>query len=315
MTTSSSTPKLSIVIVNYNTAPFLEACLSSIPRAAPDGLWLEVTVVDNASSDGSERLVRERFPWVTLLTNESNVGFSAANNNGVRHSTGRYVLFLNPDVVVHAGALDTMLAFMERVPEACAATCQVLLPDGRPDDGAHRGFPTPWNAFCYFSGLSRLLPRSRLIGGYTLGWLDRSTVHEIDALVGAFMLVRREAGEAVGWWDEDFFFYGEDLDFCYRLKKAGWKVFYVPDATITHVKSAASGIKKSPPRPSTASLDTRLHASRARFEAMRLFYRKHYLSRYPTVLTWLVFRSINARDRLARRRIDRERAAHARSRA
>jgi GT2 family glycosyltransferase len=304
-------PDLSVVIVNFNTADFLEACLRSIDTATSEGPAREIIVVDNASSDGSVRMVRDRFPGVTLLESGINGGFAAANNRGIKRASGRYILFLNPDVVVHRGALAAMLDFMEGTREAGAVGCRLLLPDGRPDDGAHRGFPTPWNAFCYFTGLARIFPRLRLTSGYTLGWLDAATVHEVDALVGAFMLVRHQAGAAIGWWDEDFFFYGEDLDFCYRLKQKGWKVFYAPLGTATHFKGAAAGIKRRSRRLSKSSVDTRLRASRARFEAMRVFYRKHYVTRYPRPVTWIVFRAIDARDRLARRRLEREGGSHA----
>jgi GT2 family glycosyltransferase len=206
------------------------------------------------------------------------------------------------------GTLEAMVRFMEDTPAAGASTCAVLLPGGELDDGSHRGFPTPWNTFCRFAGLSHLFPHHRFTSGYALGWLDRSTVHEIDALVGAFMLVRREAGDAVGWWDENYFFYGEDLDFCFRLKSAGWKIFFVPSVTITHFKGTSAGIKKQAEKVSTASHETRLRASRARFNAMRIFYRKHYRTRYPRILSWLILSAIDAKEWMARRSIERQEA-------
>lgn len=299
----STTCEVSIIIANYNTAHYLSACLTSIKETAVPGLDYEIIVVDNASSDGSVELVRTTHSDVILITNNRNAGFSAANNQGIGHSRGRLLLFLNPDTIVHPNTIQTMLRFVAERPDVGAATCRVELPNGQLDDGAHRGFPTPWNALCYFSGASKLLPRSKLVTGYVLSWMDMETVHEIDALVGAFMLVRREAGDAVGWWDEDYFFYGEDLDFCFNLKHAGWKIMYVPDVSITHHKGASAGIKKQSAKVTTASKETRVQATRARFEAMRIFYQKHYVNSYPRVLTDLVFRAIDVKERFAVRRL------------
>lgn len=291
---------LSIIIANYNTAHYLDACITSIKQTAPE-LNYEIIVVDNASTDGSADVVRHTHPDVVLIVNDRNVGFSAANNRGIQRSRGRLILFLNPDTVVQTSTIEFMLQVMEDGPPVGAATCRVELPDGKLDDGAHRGFPTPWNALCYFSGVYKRFPGSRLFTGYTLGWMDMTTIHEIDALVGAFMLVRREAGEQIGWWDEDYFFYGEDLDFCFNLKQAGWKTLYVPDVSIIHYKGASAGIKKQTVRRTTANRETRVLATRARFDAMRIFYRKHYTNTYPKLLTWLVLRAVALKERLALR--------------
>lgn len=294
---------VSIIIANYNTANYLDTCLSSVKDSGSPSLSFEIIVIDNASTDGSIDLVRANHPDVVVVSNDRNVGFSAANNQGLRRARGRLILFLNPDTIVPRQALKTMVHFMDSTPAAGATTCRVELPDGRLDDGAHRGFPSPWNALCYFSGVYKLFPRSRLLTGYTLGWMDTAAVHEIDALVGAFMLVRREAGDQAGWWDEDYFFYGEDLDFCFKLKQAGWKIMYVPDVSITHYKGASAGIKRRSARVTTASRDTKLTAMRARFDAMRIFYRKHYVGVYPRHVTWLVLRGIDIKERLDRSRM------------
>lgn len=292
---------LSIVIVSHNTAAFLEACLDSIERTKPEGLTLEVIVVDNASSDETADVVRSKHPGVTLIAIAENTGFSRANNRGVAAASGRYLLFLNPDTEMRDGTLARMLTFVEETPQAGAATCFVALPSGALDDAAHRGFPTPWNSLCHFSGLARLFPHSRHFSGYSLGWMDLHTTHEIEALAGAFMLVRREAGQQVGWWDEEYFFYGEDLDFCYRLRLGDWRVYYVPEVSILHYKGMASGIRRESRSRTTASTETRVAATRYRFEAMRIFYRKHLLGRYPRPLTWLVMRAVDLKERQALR--------------
>lgn len=283
---------LSIVIVNYNTKDLLLECLQSIKQAKKDSYSWETIVVDNASTDGSVEAVKKRYKDIKILRSKKNLGFAAGNNKAITKTSGRYTLFLNPDTMVFPDTLTTMISFMDKNPGVGAATCRIELADGRLDEAAHRGFPTPWNAFTHFSGLEKLFPRSRLFSGYTLGWMSRERTHEIDAASGAFLLVRGEAGRKVSWWDEDYFWYGEDLDFCYRLKEAGWKVMYVPKVRILHYKGVASGVKKHSHAISKATPQTRKMAAKASTEAMRIFYRKHYLKKYPFALTALVLAGI-----------------------
>ncbi len=279
---------LSIIIVSYNTEELLKKCLESI-FSQNRSISFEVIVIDNASTDGSAEAISN----FQFIRNKKNVGFAKANNQGVKLAKGKYLLFLNPDTIVYPKTLEGMVAFMEGNQHAGVATCRVNLPNKKLDDASHRGFPTPWNAFCYFSGLSKLLPSSKLLNGYNLGWMDLSKKHEIDSCAGAFMMVRREAGESIGWWDEDYFWYGEDLDFCYRLKKNGWKIFFVPLFSILHYKGVSGGIKRSSRHISSASKETRIRATKARFEAMKIFYKKHYMNTYPRIITWLVMQGIN----------------------
>lgn len=291
--------KLSIIIVSYNTKAFLMRCLGSIFETVQKSLLYEIIVVDNASADGSVEEMQNLE--IKIIENKKNLGFAKANNQGVKQATGKYLLFLNPDTVVHKQTLEKMIVFMDEGEDAGVATCRIDLPNGQLDDACHRGFPTPWNAFCYFCGLSKLFPRSKLFSGYMLGWMDLTTVHEIDACAGAFMLVRRTAGEQVEWWDEDYFWYGEDLDFCYRLKEKspsvnsgrGWKVYFVPTVSILHYKGVSGGIKSVSKDLTTASKETKALATNARFEAMRLFYKKHYQKKYPHLITWLSLRGIS----------------------
>jgi GT2 family glycosyltransferase len=288
---------LSIIILNYNTAAFLRNCLASIADAGIQNLTYEVIIVDNASTDDSVAIVKKEFPAVTLIVNEKNLGFSAGNNVGVRKASGRYVLFLNSDTLLEKNTLETLVSFMDQRKDAGAATCFVRLPDGRLDDAAHRGFPTPLNAFFHFSKIASLFPRSTFFNGYHMGWCRLSETHTIDALAGAFMLVRREAGEQAGWWDEDYFFYGEDLDFCYELKQKGWHIYFVPSVTILHYKGVSGGLKEISQKITTASDATKKRSKKARFDAMRIFYQKHYMKQYPKIVTWLVFQGIALRSK------------------
>ncbi len=287
---------LSIIIVSYNTKDFLRKCLESLQKNLSKKLKVEIIVVDNNSSDDSTDMVKEKFPDVMLIANKENLGFSKANNLGIEKSAGKYVLFLNPDTEVPQNTVEELLNFMDGHQDCAASTGKVVMPNGELDDAAHRGFPTPWNAITHFSGLSKVFPKSKLFTGYSLGWMDIDSVHEIDACAGAFMLVRREGGKEVQWWDEDFFWYGEDLDFCYRLKQKGWKIYYVPAVSILHYKGVSGGIKKHSQGISTASKETKIRATKARFQAMRIFYRKHYVQKYSQLLTWFIMQGVNIKE-------------------
>lgn len=285
-------PDVSIIILNYNTKNFLKKCLQSIEESK-NGFSKEVVVVDNASTDGSLDMVKNGFPEVISLANKTNLGFAAGNNVGLRKASGSYVLFLNPDTVLEKNALKKVFDFMEKNKDVGVASPRLELPNGELDEASHRGFPTPWNAFCHFSGLRRLFPKSKVFSGYTMGWLlDSKKPHEVDSVSGAFFFVRREAGREVNWWDEDYFWYGDELDFSYRLKQKGWKVMFVPTTWVLHYRGVASGIKKHSRKISTANKKTRIRAAKASTQAMRIFYKKHYLQKYPKLVSWLVLLGI-----------------------
>ncbi len=300
---------LSIVILNYNTKDFLLECLQSIKESDLSGINTEVIVVDNASSDGSIAKIKNYSPQgdsriskiknFSAVFNKRNVGFSAGNNIGLKYTTGNYVLFLNPDTVLPKNALKMIYEFMERHKDVGVASPRLELADGTLDEASHRGFPTPWNAFCHFAGLRKLFPKSRIVAGYTMGWLlDDKEPHEVNSVSGAFFFVRRKAGEEVSWWDEDYFWYGDELDFCYRLKEKGWKVIFVPGFSVLHYRGVASGIKGHSRTISTATQETRVRAAYASTEAMRIFYKKHYAGKYPKVVMGLVLFGITVLEKI-----------------
>ncbi len=290
--------KLSIIIISYNTRDFLQKCLASLRENISKKIEYEVIVVDNDSKDDSIEMVKKEFPEVILIKNERNLGFAKANNVGLKKAKGDYVLFLNSDTVVPKNTIEYMLNFMDKNANVGASTCKVLLVNGQIDDASHRGFPTPWNAICHFSNLSKIFPKVKLFNGYNLSFMDLNSVHKIDALAGAFMLVRRKAGQDANWWDEDYFFYGEDIDFCYQLRKKGWDVYYVPDVSILHYKGVSGGIKKISSGITTADKKTRQLVTNARFEAMKIFYKKNYEDKYPKFLTKLVMLGISLKKRI-----------------
>lgn len=290
---------LSIIIVSYNTKEFLKGCIESIYKTTKN-ITFEIIVVDNNSTDGTvdilNKLKTENF---LLIKNKVNLGFSKANNLGVKKAKGRYSLFLNPDIEVYEGTLEGMVKFMDEHEDAGAATCKLVMPNGQIDDASHRGEPTPWNALTHFTGLGKLFGKTKLFGGYNLGYLDLNKTHEIEALAGAFMLVRRKAGEEASWWDEDYFFYGEDLDFCYVLRQKGWKIYYVPEYSVLHYKGVSGGIKKVSKDITTANEETKTRSQRERFRAMRLLYKKHYEKKYPWLVTRLVYLGISLKQFIA----------------
>jgi len=294
---------LSIIIISYNTKDFLQKCLWSLKdsdfRINSRDLDWEIIIADNASSDDSVKFLKN-LEWLNLklMLNKDNLGFAKANNLALKKAEGRYILFLNPDTVLSKETLKVMFDFMEKNPQVGAATCRLNLPDGRLDQPCHRGFPTAWNAFCYFSGLEKLFPKSKIFAGYSLGYLPLDKTHEIDAGHGAFLMVRRKAGEPLGWFDQDYFWYGEDLDFCYRLKQNGWKIMFVPTTKIIHWKGAASGLKKHSQKISTANRSTKIKATQASVKVMRIFFNKHYRNKYPRPVYWLVMLGINLLEKV-----------------
>ena len=270
---------IGIVIVNWNTCDLLRRCLQTV-FASDGSASFEVLVVDNASEDGSAVMVAREFPQVILLENEENVGYPRGNNIGLRHfgfcvaggrvaaGAPRYALLLNPDTELPPGALGEMTRYMDARAQVGIAGPKLLLPDGSLDKACRRGFPTPMVSFYHFSGLARLFPHSPRFGRYNMSFAHEDKELEVDSVVGAYMQVKRAVIEQIGLLDERFFMYGEDLDWAYRAKQAGYRVMYEPAVVVRHVKRAAS--RKS---------------ARAQFEfwrAMLLFYRKHY--RRSTVL-------------------------------
>jgi len=261
----SNSPRLTVVIVNYNVRYFLEQCLLSVRRAS-EGLPVETIVVDNNSSDDSVPMVRERFPEVRLIANSGNPGFSKANNQAIRDSTSEFVLLLNPDTVVAEDTFLTVIDYMDNHPGVGGLGARMIDGSGTFLPESKRGFPTPFVAFCKSVGLSRLFPRSRRFNRYHLGYLDERKNHAVDVLAGAFIALRRSVLDEIGLLDETFFMYGEDIDLSYRIVQAGYENHYLADTTIIHYKGEST--KKGS-----------LNYVRVFYQAMIIFARKHFQGR------------------------------------
>lgn len=293
---------LSIIILNYNTKNLTLEAIKSIEKNYPQELAsgeYEVIIADNASPDDSLNAFKEykkhtKIKSFLVLDNKKNLGFSAGNNEAVPYAHGRYVLFLNPDTLMQSNTLPYLIKFLDNHPDAGAATCKIVSPNGELDRNCLRGFPTPWNAFCHFSGIGKLFPGIRLFSGYLQsGWRDTNKLQDVDAIEGAFIMLSKKVGGQIGWFDEDYFFYGEDLQMCFDIHKAGYKIYYVPEVNIIHYSGASTGIKKQSQNITTADKEIKKKAQTWRFDAMRIFYKKNYSNKYPEFFNNLVFRGIN----------------------
>jgi N-acetylglucosaminyl-diphospho-decaprenol L-rhamnosyltransferase len=267
---------LDIVIVAYRSRELLRECLTSI-RAHPPNRPFAVHVVDNASADGTVEMVRESFPEVRLTALQENAGFSAANNVAIAAGDGDYVLALNPDTRVTAGALDRLMGVLDERPEVGIAGCRLELEDGTLDHAAKRSFPTPLSALAHFTGLANRNGVPRSLAQYTAPEVEAGPV---DAVNGALMLMRRSALDEVGLFDEGYWMYMEDLDLCYRFAQAGWVTWYEPTATVVHVKAGTSGRARTP------------RVNYAFHYGMFRFYRKHYARRRARAVNGAVYAGI-----------------------
>jgi GT2 family glycosyltransferase len=266
--------KISVIIVSYNVRDFLLHSLQSIKKAL-DRIPSEIIVVDNASVDGSAQSVSKHFPKVNIIENDSNIGFSAANNIGLKKANGKYIVLINPDTLVQEDTFTKLIEFMDIHPEAGGATCKILNPDGTFSIDSRHSVPKPSTALWKLIGLNRLFPKSKIFGRYNLTYLDPNKIYPVDAISGSFMFLRKKAIDEVGLLDEDYFMYCEDVDYCYRLNNDGWKIYYVPDSNIIHYKGEST--KKS-------NIDYAINFNRSLY----LFYKKHFHTKSFFVFGWII---------------------------
>ena len=282
---------LSICIVNWNTRDLLKACLHSIERYPPAEPY-EVIVVDNASTDGSAEMVRTQFEWVKLIANSENRGYAGGNNQAITQAQGEFILLLNPDTEIHPETFSQALAFMRRHPDVGAIGAKQVFPDGRIQPSL-RAFPTPRPLLFEVLGLAKLFPKCPMFAAYRYGWFGYDRPIEVDQPMGTFLLVCRAVVARVGLMDESFPLFFNDVDWCYRIKQAGWKIMFVPSVVITHHGGASTS-------------QVRLEAIRESHQALERFYEKHYRSRLPAPLYWAIIGLIRVggwvRMKWARRR-------------
>lgn len=263
--------KLTIVILSYNVKGLLRDCLRSIKNRDE----YQIIVVDNASADGSADMVKKEFPRVKLLESKTNTGFAKGNNMARPYVNSEYVLFLNPDTIIRGRAIEHCLKVLEQEKHLGAITCKVELPDGSLDYSCHRGLPTVGNTLLYWLGLP---------SGYKASGLDINQVHDIECITGAFFMTRKTVLDNIGWWDEDYWWNGDDIEICYKIKKAGYKIRYDPREKIIHYKGSSSGLWST--ARGQIDQDTKIRAAKSAAKAMGIFVRKHQseLGPYPLVL-------------------------------
>ena len=279
------TPLLSIIIVAYQSREEIGPCLASLPREIAGGA-VEVIVVDNSPGDGTTEIVQRNFPWVRYLAPGANLGFGRANNLGYGRSSGELVVFLNPDTISNAEALEHCVRRLHTEPNIGLISPKLVQADGSMDLACRRSIPTLWDGFCRASGLAAAFPKTRLFAGYNLTHLSENGTYDVGAINGAFMMIRREVLERVGLFDEAFFMYGDDLDLCIRVARAGYRIVYDGRVQIIHLKGM-----------SVARDYERM--ARAIFDANRDVYLKHFNPRGSALVRWKYRLAFGAWETLA----------------
>lgn len=274
-------PKLTVIILNYNTKELLSNCLNSVKKNMHE-VPMEVIVSDNSSTDGSQDMIKKNFPWVKFIEGE-NEGFSKGNNRARPFVNGELVLFLNPDTLVYKDVFAKTVRYLESHPKVGALTCKLVLPDGSMDKDVRRMFPTPLVAF------------KKLILGksyeYYYEYIPNTETHEVEAIQGAFFLTYKKLLDKVGWFDERYFFDGEDVDLCYQIHEAGYSLVYYPEVYITHLKGVTKGKVKKWRFKVTDAQRRKLRL--AGVASMELFYRKNLWKKYPLLFNYFVILGIN----------------------
>ncbi len=284
---------LAIIIVNYNTRDLLFNCLKTIKAAEKPQNGIEIIVVDNNSTDDSLQMLKDHFPEVRLIQNKTNVGFSKANNQGAKVANSRFLLFLNSDTEVKKYSLVKPLKYLKTHPKVGAITIKLFLKNGDIDYDNHRNYPTPWVAITKFTGLSRLFPNSLILNSYHLGRRGLNTVHSIPVTAGSFIMLPENIFNKLGGWDESYFFYGEDIDLCFRLASSGYKIVYYPKTSALHLRGASSGLRKENSASASSDRHNRLLVAKASVDAWKKFYKKFYQQKYPFWITGIVILGIN----------------------
>lgn len=283
---TKKTPQLSLILLNYNSRVWIEKCLASfhyLEQWEPKSdSAIEVIIVDNHSTDGSLEWLRENYPWARFFALSENRGFAAGNNVGMAQARAPFIMLLNTDTEFVAPTdLLSLLSHFEDS-RVAVVTPKVILPTGELDHASHRGFPTPVNAFWYFTGIARRFPKIPWLSGYLQSWKDLESVHEIDACSGAAMIVRQKTIAQVGMLDESYFMYAEDIDWCFRMKEQGWKVLFDPSVIVVHHKYKSGMGNKG-------SWETKERTITAFYDTMKQFFRKFYSEKYPQPVLVFVF--------------------------
>jgi hypothetical protein len=284
---STKNPRLSIVVLSYNTREILHKCLLSLNKVRGE-IAFEVIVVDNGSNDGSVDLVKNNFPQIRLIENKINRGFAGGNNSARGYCKGKYVLFLNSDTQVFENTLKSTVEYLDKHKSVGALTCKLLLPGGGLDKDARRAFVNPWIGLTHlFLRLDRIFPKSKIFARYWYGYVPEDKIHTVDVIQGAYFLTKKSLLDSLGWFDEDYFMDGEDIDLCWRIRQKGYKIVYYPKVSIIHFKGLSKGKVESENR-GKVPLASRLRFRLSGVGSMEIFYKKHLWQRYPLAINLIV---------------------------
>jgi len=294
--------EISVIVLTYNAKDITIKMLNSLKKSVNffeenTGKKAEVLVIDNASTDGVLEEVK-KFDFLKIIPNQENLGFAKGNNKAFRETNpeSRYILFLNPDIILDESTIYDTYTFFKSQENVGLITCDIFLPNGERDTDCHRSFPTIWNSFCYFTKLEKLLGKTfpTLFGGYHLLSADFSSSHEIDACLGAFMLIDRKVFESVGGWSEEYFLNGEDIDLCYKIKVLNKKkILFFVGASVVHHKGSSKGTKKITSKKTQVSNKTKELQIKSGIEAMRIFYQKFYAPKSNFLVNQMVYFGMN----------------------
>lgn len=280
--------KVSILIISYKDGAFVDECIDSILMQSYENKEI---IIKNQESDTSQETyerISKKYPEIKVINGENN-GLSKGSNECVRASSGDYLLFMGGDARFQdENTLNGLVDYMESDDKVGASTAKLVLADGSLDMDAHRAFPSPWISFTRLFGLQKLFPNSSFFNGYFLPNRDMSKPHEIDLCISHFMIIRRNVYEEIKGFDEDFFLYGEDVDFCYRVKEAGYKIMYLPQFAVTHLKGGSVGVRKTTRHLAKRPKEHRVKMQQLTTNAMILFVRKHYFGKYPTPFVYMM---------------------------
>lgn len=294
-------PDLSVIILSYNTKNTTRKCIEALYKSLMgSNILAEIIIVDNNSVDGSYEMIKKILEksnkkiTYKAIFNKVNYGYAKGNNQGIKIAKSRNILFLNSDVIIQNVMWDKLIFYFENNPNIGALTVKVITLDGKIDPASHRGFPTVWNAFTYYSNLEKIFGKIQILniifGGYHLTKLNLNKIHEIDSPSGAFFLTSKALmNKLKGFDDKTFFLYGEDLDLSYRVKELGFKIIYFPKYQVLHLKSM-SGLKKNNNKIKSAS-------KKHFYSAMKKFYKKHYESKYPKFIKKIVYYFIDLKEK------------------
>lgn len=297
---AKNNPILSIIVLYYNSKDYLEKCLDSLALSKLHNYKIETIVINNGATDGIAKQNENKFKSNTIINpkfiySEKNLGFSAGNNFGIKqiNKNTKYVLFVNDDMLFFPDTIYNMIEFFETENSVDASTCYVTLAKtNKLALETHREFPTPWNTFWHFFGLGipKLFPKSKLLHGYLGDYKKYTTTQKIECCQGCFLMLKKSVGEKIKWWNEKYFFLGEDLDFCYKLKQNKFSLYFYPKAKIIHFHGVSSGLKNN--SGSNANRSTKVRSALAGTTAMRIFYQENLMSQYPKLFHPVVYLGI-----------------------